>query len=154
MASLKLDKSRQYGDSFPGEICPTTGKRGVFTQDGYYFDNNGNVLPDLLGKDDKERLAIREKQMDAERKATDVLRKALVDAGLDPDDVEIKTVPKDLTAQVADEDETVDLRAWFRRERVYPWFKVRKQLKDDYKFLASNAEAGREFLEERFGEQQ
>jgi ATP-dependent protease HslVU (ClpYQ) ATPase subunit len=152
--SLKLDRSRDVHESFPGEICPTTGKRGVWCQDGYYFDNDGNVLPDLLGADDKKRLAIREKQLEAERHAKETLRKSLIAAGLDPDEVEINVTPKSANAtQSVVEEETVDLRAWFRKEKPYPWFKVRAQLKEDYSFLATTSDAARDFLAEKFKEE-
>lgn len=145
MTSLKLDRSRHFNQTSPPAPSPE-GRIAHFSQDGFYFDVEGNIIDGMMSAEDRARYQQMKIEMEAERKADEARRKAFAEAGIDPDSVTYKTVRAE-----SNEPDHVDLRQWVMRKQRYPWARVRDAIREKYQFVATSGDAARRFLVEDRG---
>jgi hypothetical protein len=138
--ALKLDKTRDdCCDVFP----PENGAH--FYQRGFYFDQNGDVVrhPDLFDEKAAARLKRLEALDKANEAAKDARRKALEEAGEDPDAANDN---EDDDAANDNETQKVDLRAWLtgRSKLIFPL--VQAAIRDQHGVNATSKKQAIEFL--------
>lgn len=123
-----LDKSRSYGTHYP----PYEG--AYYQQDGFHFDNDGNVVEALLSPDQKKLLD--------ERAAKSAAAKA---AGQQPEaDKPPAPEPEPETAG-ADEEE-VNLADWLKDDKAYSFMLIRDIVKARYSVWKTSKAAVVNFL--------
>lgn len=143
MNKLKLDRSRHYAESSPGVPGPD-GRISKWSQDGFYFDVDGDVIDGLMSPQDKARYERMLVEQEAERKADEARRKALAEAGIDPDSVTYIKTQEESSG-------SVDLRAWVLGKRQYPWATIREAVRNKYGFSPTTLGGAKQYLIEQQG---
>src|SRR5215211_1918621 len=141
---LSLDQNRPIA-----EICghfeegdPMNGAK--WAQDGFLFNNDGELLESALTEKDKKRLEeilARNEALDAAKKA--FMEKAPTTSAADLD----RIINTDLLNKAPDDGE-IDLVAWARGEKAYNYGKVAKAFRDRFHQSPVNKKQGLEILAE------
>lgn len=143
---VRLDRSRHFAQVHPEE------KGAHFEQDGFYFGMDGRIAPAWLSDKDKDRLRRKAMRAKAAQTAEAARRKALLAAGIDPDQDEDDNgnVTAKASAVTSNKPEgksdALDLVAWGRGELKAPWFKVRAAFEAQYSRSVENKEDALIFL--------
>jgi hypothetical protein len=144
---VKLDRTRHGARVTP----PENGAH--WEQDGFYFDNEGRLAPAWLTEKDKDRLRRKAARAKASNAAEAARRKALIAAGIDPDqeeddagNVTAKSAGPAKAPAEAGKSDAVDLLAWARGELKAPWFKVRAAFEAQHAVSVENKEDAMIFL--------
>lgn len=137
-----LDRSKPHGIVTP----PENGAN--FAQDGLHFDQDGNLVEDMLTEADVARLQRKSVEAEANKAAETARRAFLADQGLDPDDPDLSTklVAVAIEQKKAADDPSsvagdVDLVAWATKTATYPWYKVAAAARAKHNFVATDARA-------------
>lgn len=141
--TITLDRSRPFGECFPPMRVREDDDNSpiaFFSQDGFHFDIEGNLLEELLTEKQKQSLARIAKEQAAKRAAREAYEREMGEEA--PADVvpAKKPVPRD---GVEDgKTDKVDLVAWLRGERSYRWMSVVGAISQEYgKTVHGKAEA-------------
>ena len=140
----KLDRSRPFG------IVTPPWENAHFEQGGFHFDVNGDVVKELITDELEARLQKDAARAKADQAAEKARKEALKKLGLDPNDPDLATKALDAVASGAATtgagSDDVDLIAWAKAEKQYPFTKVRGALAAEHNFLATDARAAVAFL--------
>lgn len=146
LADIRLDRSRHFAIVTP----PENGAH--FHQDGLYFTHGGEVVEDMIDEAGVKAIKRRNAQAAAKAAAEDAYRKALEEQGMEPDAIkgEIERVKNagaltDAAAGAANS-QAVDLIAWAKGHKQYPWFTVRKAFTDQHSRDVENKANALDFL--------
>jgi hypothetical protein len=142
--SIKLDKTRDdCCDVFP----PENGAH-FYMQNGFYFDQNGDVVREhrrhvvkFLDEKNATRLKRLEALDKANEAAKDAKRKALEEAGVDPDSHRPRT-----TSEANDNEKKVDLKAWLRGKQKIIFPLVQAAIQDQHGVNATSKKQAVDFL--------
>jgi hypothetical protein len=135
-ALIKLDKSKPFAVVVP----PENGAH--FHQDGFYFDHHGALATEMLDDAGKERLRKLENRKKADAAAAEARKKFMAQSGLTDADLEGEdALTNVMQAATAESSGGVDLVAWAKGEKQYPFFAIRKAAKDQYAYLGDTRDA-------------
>jgi hypothetical protein len=148
MGSIKLDRTRKFGDTYP----PVTHGDQVahFCQDGFYFTVDGELVEGLLSKQDAARLERIQNEKKAEEAARDAGRKALEALGIDASEMDFKIKRTDPNAEPDDREDgegKIDLLGWADGNKNYPWKAVQAEIKSRYGFAATTKASAKSFID-------
>lgn len=146
---ITLDRTRPLGEVFPpmkvredDDSSPIV----FFCQDGFHFDNDGNLIEELLTNPQRAAIERKAKQAEAQRKAAAAYEEAMGE----PAPPEIVKPPKAQSAPkdgVADgKTDKVDLVAWAKGTKNFPWFAVTKAFKDEFGVVITGKGQAIEYL--------
>ena len=131
----KFDKTKDHGIVTPPE-------RGAhFEQGGYYFNQEGELVEEMLTPADRDRLKKEALNREADRAASEARAKFLEENGLTADDPDLAKKVIAVAQAAGAPAENIDLVAWAKAEAVYPFAKVRKAAQDKHNFTATDARA-------------
>jgi len=134
-----LDRSKDFGIVTP----PWEGAH--FEQGGFHFDANGDVVQELVTPELTKRLENAAARATADKAADAARKAALKKLGLDPSDPDLATKALDAVAASAanggGDPPELDLVAWAKGEKPYPFAKVRGAALEQYDFVATDARA-------------
>lgn len=145
--SIKLDRDRHFGTT-GGDPINYNGRVAMFCQDGLYFDNDGELIEEMLTKEKRREIEEREAQNKALEQAKEAARESLIAAGLDPDSIDLMAVKRKEPISKEDEAE-IDLDAWAAGKLKRPWTIIRAAFKKQFNIAPSNADAAKKILAER-----
>lgn len=142
--SIKLDKSRDYSPVFP----PLGDAHHM--QNGFYFDVDGEIVTGEHREEGgnvvkflDEKNATRLKRLTsldiANKAAKEAKRKALEEAGVDPD-----SIPED--EEEATTEEKVDLKAWLLGKVKIIFPTVQAAIKAEHNYAATSKKSAVDFL--------
>lgn len=131
----KFDKTKDHGIVTPPE------RNAHFEQGGYYFDQNGDLVEALLTDEDKARLKKDALNREADRAASEARAKFLEENGLAADDPDLAKKVIAVAQAAGAPVENIDLVAWAKAEKVYPFGKVRDAAFKQHNFTATDARA-------------
>jgi hypothetical protein len=137
MSTTTLDRNRPYG-----EVHGENTNGAFFDQDGFLFDNDGNLLEHLLDDAGRARLHGIKAKEEAQARAKEAYEASLRAAGLDP----ASQPTMDAEGEVAPAPAKVDLHAWATGQAKYQFFAVKDAMKDQYGFSPTNRDAAIKFL--------
>ena len=145
---ITLDRNRDYGTVHGEET-----KGAFFSQDGFHFDNEGNLLEHLMDAGAKERLARRIATDNAKKAAEAAYKKAMAEADMaEPEAPAPAPVVTGRIAALDDEPPAAedkpefDFRGWYLGTTKIQWFEVQKALKEHKSFVAGTKDNAAEFL--------
>jgi hypothetical protein len=137
--SKKLDRSKDIGTVTPPY------KGAVFYQDGYYFDAGGSLCKHMI--DPAQEKAKKAGANKKAKKASQTKAPVQTPPSMEPE-VPIPSDPVPTGDPLADPGD-VDLTAWALQQEQYPWFSVRKAIRDRYSRQVSNKAGAIDLLIER-----
>jgi len=132
---VKLDKSKPFAVVVP----PENGAH--FHQDGFYFDHHGVLAQLMLDDEAKERLRKLENRKKADAAAAEARKKFLEQSGLTPADLEGEDALTNVMQAATVDAGGIDLVAWARGQKQYPFFAVRKAVKEQYAYAGDTRDA-------------
>lgn len=136
-----LDKSKPHGIVTP----PWEGAH--YEQNGFHFDAAGDIVKELITPDLTKRLENAAARATAEKAADAARKAAFKKIGLDPDDPDlaVKAVEAAAAAGTGGGGD-LDLVAWAKGEKAYPFAKVRGALLEQKDFVATDMRAAIAFM--------
>jgi hypothetical protein len=132
---VKLDKGKPFSVVVP----PENGAH--FFQDGFYFTHHGELAPDMLDADAHERLRKLENRKMADAAANEARRKFMEQSGLSAADLEGEDALTNVMQAATVDTGVIDLIGWAKGEKQYPFFAVRKAVKDQYAYAGDTRDA-------------
>lgn len=138
-----LDRSKPFGIHTP------PWGNAHFEQGGFHFTVNGDICKETLDDEAIGRLKRKSALAEAEAAADKARRAALKKAGIDPDDPQIAAKAIDALANASAADPgagEIDLVAWAKAEKAYPFGKVRGALAEQHNFMATDTRAAIAFM--------
>jgi hypothetical protein len=133
---VKLDRSKPVSTVVP----PENGAH--FFQDGFYFDHHGNLAPEMLDADARERLRKLENRKKADAAANEAKKKFMEQHGLSAADLEGEDAVNNVMQTIAAGGTgAIDLVAWAKGEKDYIFGAVRKAVKEQYSYVGDNRAA-------------
>jgi len=136
-----LDKTKPFGVVTP----PWEGAH--YEQNGFHFDASGEIVKELVTPELTKRLENAAARATAEKAADAARKAAFKKLGLDPDDPDlaVKAVEAAAAAGTGGGGD-VDLVAWAKGEKAYPFAKVRGALLEQKDFVATDMRAAIAFM--------
>jgi hypothetical protein len=132
---VKLDKSKPYGVVVP----PENGAH--FHQEGFYFTHHGDLAKDMLDDTAKERLRKLENRKKADAAAAEARKKFLEQSGLSDADLEGEDALTTVMHAATVDSGAVDLIGWAKGEKQYPFFAVRRAVKEQYAYAGDTKDS-------------
>ena len=136
----KFDRSKAHGIVTPPE------QGAHFEQDGFYFTQEGELVEALMSPADKARVKNVALQREAARRAEDARLAFLAENGIAADDPDREKKVIEAARTIAESGGGVDLVAWAKGEKAYPFAKVRKAAEEKYSFTATDTRSLVEFM--------
>jgi hypothetical protein len=134
MAVLKFDKTKNHATVFPPEgKTEASPVKAHFFQAGFYFDQNGDLIEDMLDEVARKRLQNAEARAEADRKAEEARRKSLEEQGIKG--AELEEALKPPVVEKGNEPE-IDILAWARGQKKYITAKVFAAAQKKYNYVA------------------
>jgi|HubBroStandDraft_4_1064222.scaffolds.fasta_scaffold81156_2 hypothetical protein len=132
---VKLDKGKPFAT-----VCPP--ENGAhFHQDGFYFDHHGNLAKEMLDADAHERLRKLENRKKADAAANEARKKFMEQSGLTDTDLEGEDAVSTIMQAATMDSKGIDLVAWAKGEKSYPFYAIRKAVKDQYSYAGDTKDA-------------
>ena len=125
--SKTLDRSRDFGSITP----PWNG--AVFSQDGYFFDGQGQWIEEL------EREYQHTEPRAPKKKGKKACKKAKAATEAPANGVDVVPLPSEPDGAPGDvSGDEINLAAWALQEEKYPWFNVTKAIRERFSVQVSN----------------
>lgn len=137
--NLTLDRHRPYG-----EVHGEDTGGAYFDQDGFLFDFEGKLIPELLTPAQRAQIEKMKAQTEAQAKAKAAYEESLRSAGLNPANEPPMEDPEAQQQEAPTEE--IDLAGWAMGTKRYHFFTVKSALLEKYSFSAPNSDAARKFL--------
>lgn len=147
---VKLDRSKPYG-----EVHPPGFKGAHYQQGPFHFDAHGDLVHDMVDAHGQAELKRREIRAGAAAAAAKAEQEYLAKAGLAPEPKAAAPQPREpieeappepLTSNDDEPEDGIDLAGWLKGEKVYPFFKVTKAIRDTYGRSVMDKSTAKEFL--------
>jgi len=136
-----LDKTKPFGVVTP----PWEGAH--YEQNGFHFDASGEIVKELVTPELTKRLENAAARATAEKAADAARKAAFKKLGLDPDDPDLAVKVVEVAAAAGTGGSgDVDLVAWAKGEKAYPFTKVHSTLLEQKNFVATDMRAAIAFM--------
>lgn len=138
--NIKLDKSRDHAVVFP----PENGAH--FYQDGLYFSHDSSLVVDMIDENGAKILKRKEAKAAAQKAAAEVYRNMLKEGGVADEEIEAELGKAKDAGTVTADPEAIDLLAWAKGQKNYPFFQVRKAFQTQHAKVINDKADGLEWL--------